>query len=89
MIEKEKMIAGELYDANYNEDLIKERYIAKDKCYEYNQLKPSDHIQKTNIIKKLLGKTGNIFTIEQPFMCNLEIMYLSHLIVLFIQQDIL
>lgn len=26
MNEKEKMLAGELYDANYNEDLIKERY---------------------------------------------------------------
>ena len=70
MTEKEKMIAGELYDANYNEDLINERYIAKDKCYDYNKLKPSNHIQKTNIIKSLFGKTGNTFTIEQPFMCD-------------------
>ena len=30
MTEKEKMLAGELYDANYNENLIKERYLAKD-----------------------------------------------------------
>ena len=43
MNEKEKMLAGELYDANYNENLIKERYWVKDKCYEYNQLKPSNH----------------------------------------------
>ena len=70
MNDREKMLSGELYDANYNEDLIKERYIAKDKCYEYNQLKPSSHIEKTKIIKDLFGKTGNTFTIEQPFMCD-------------------
>ncbi len=70
MNEKEKMLAGELYDANYNDDLIKERYWVKDKCYDYNQLKPSNHKEKENIIKEILGKTGNVFTIEQPFMCD-------------------
>ena len=70
MNEKEKMLAGELYDANYNEDLIKERYIAKDKCYKYNQLKPSNITEKEKIIKDLFGKTGNTFNIEQPFMCD-------------------
>ncbi len=70
MSEKEKMLAGELYDANYNEDLIKERYITMDKCYEYNKLKSSNVTEKTNAIKNLFGKTGNTFTIEQPFMCD-------------------
>lgn len=70
MNEKEKMLAGELYDANYNENLIKERYWVKDKCYDYNQLRPSNHKEKENIIKEIFGKTGNIFTIEQPFMCD-------------------
>ena len=32
MSEKDKMLAGELYDANYNEELIKDRYKAKDIC---------------------------------------------------------
>ena len=70
MTEKEKMLAGELYDANYNENLIKERYLAKDKCYDYNQLRPSNHEEKENIIKEIFGKTGKVFTIEQPFMCD-------------------
>ena len=70
MTEKEKMLAGELYDANYNENLIKERYLAKDKCYDYNQLRPSNNEEKENIIKEIFGKTGNVFTIEQPFMCD-------------------
>lgn len=70
MNEKEKMLAGELYDANYNETLIKERYWLKDKCFEYNQLKPSNHKEKERIIKEIFGKTGSVFTIEQPFMCD-------------------
>ena len=42
MSEKEKMLAGELYDTNYDRELIKDIYKAKDICYEYNNLKPSD-----------------------------------------------
>ena len=29
MSEKDKMLAGELYDANYDKELIKDRYKAK------------------------------------------------------------
>ena len=68
MDEKEKMLAGELYDANYNEDLMKERLIAKDKCFEYNNIKPSKIEERTEIMKQILGKTGNQFLIEQPFI---------------------
>lgn len=70
MNEKEKMLAGELYDANYNEELQKEREKAKDLCYEYNQIKPSKQEEKRKIIKQLLGKTKQNFLIEQPFMCD-------------------
>ena len=70
MDEKEKMLAGELYDANYNEDLMKERLIAKDKCFEYNNIKPSKIEERTEIMKQILGKTGNQFLIEQPFICD-------------------
>ena len=44
MSEKDKMISGEIYNANYDEELIKERIKVKDKCYEYNNIKPSDII---------------------------------------------
>lgn len=53
MTEKEKMLAGELYDANYNENLIKERYLAKDKCYDYNQLRPSNHEEIEKLINNI------------------------------------
>ena len=42
MTEKEKMLKEMLYDANNDEDLLKERTIAKDLCFKYNQLMPSD-----------------------------------------------
>ena len=32
MTEKEKMLAGMIYDANYDKELIEERKIAKDLC---------------------------------------------------------
>ena len=70
MSEKEKMLDGELYDANYDENLINERYKAKDICFEYNNLKPSDSENKEKIIKRLLGKTGKQITVEQNFWCD-------------------
>lgn len=70
MDEKEKMLAGELYDANYNKDLMEERLIAKDKCFEYNNIKPSKIEERTEVMRQILGKTGNQFLIEQPFICD-------------------
>ncbi len=70
MTEKEKMLAGELYDANYNKELEEERIKAKELCYEYNQLKPSNQEERKKILKTLLGKTKENFLIEQPFMCD-------------------
>lgn len=70
MSEKEKMLAGELYYANDNEELEKEREKAKDICYEYNQIKPSSREEQRKMMRKLLGKTKENFLIEQPFMCD-------------------
>lgn len=70
MNEKEKMLAGELYDANYNKDLEIERLKAKDLCFEYNNIKPSAREEKKNLMKKILGKTKENFIIEQPFICD-------------------
>lgn len=70
MLEKDKMLAGELYDANYDKELIRDRYIAKDICFEYNNLKPSDFESKDKIIKKLFAKTGNQIIVEQNFWCD-------------------
>lgn len=70
MLEKEKMLAGELYDANYNKELMKDRNTVKDMCFEYNNIKPSDIKNRKKLMKRILGKTKENFLIEQPFMCD-------------------
>ena len=70
MNEKEKMLAGELYDANYNEDLIKERIKAKDLCFEYNHTLPSKMETRNEILRQLLGSTKENFLIEPNFWCD-------------------
>ncbi|EXG83710.1 acetyltransferase (isoleucine patch superfamily) [Clostridium sp. ASBs410] len=70
MTEREKMENGFLYDANYNEEIIKEREEAKDLCFAYNQIKPSDSENQKAIISKLLGETGDRFYITAPFYCD-------------------
>lgn len=59
-----------LYDANYDAVLIKERQQAKDLCYEYNQLRPSQVEQQQKLMKHLLGKTGDNFCVMAPFWCD-------------------
>lgn len=67
MTEKEKMLAHQMYDANYNKELHDERIAAKELCWEYNQLRPSNEEGQRAVLKKLLGKTGENFYITAPF----------------------
>ena len=89
MTEKEKMLAGEIYNANYDEELIKERIEVKDKCFEYNNIKTSNIEGRTKLLKEILGKYKETFYIEQPFICdygyNIEIgknFYANHNLVI-------
>ncbi|MGI6721984.1 MAG: sugar O-acetyltransferase [Anaerovoracaceae bacterium] len=70
MTEKEKMLKQMLYDANNDRDLLAERAKAKDLCYEFNQLRPSDEKGQQLLMKKLLGKTKDAFRILAPFWCD-------------------
>lgn len=70
MTEKEKMRRQMLYDANYDVELLKERANAKDLCYRYNQLAPSDTGRQTELMARLLGKTSGDFCIVAPFWCD-------------------
>ena len=70
MTEKEKMGRQMLYDANYDQELIRERTNAKELCYDYNHLRPSQEEEQRAVLKKLLGKTGENFCITAPFWCD-------------------
>lgn len=50
MTELEKMLRGELYNANYDEEILKLRQKAQDLCYEFNQIMPSDRKKQEEII---------------------------------------
>lgn len=87
--EKEKMLAGKIYDANYDQELIDARADAKELCYDFNHARPSEEAKRQGIIRQLLGKTGNQFEITGPFYCdygfNIEIgenFYANHNLVI-------
>lgn len=86
MTEEEKMSEGEIYNANYDEELIKERIEVKDKC---NNIKPTYIEGRTKLLKEILEKYEETFYIEQPFICdygyNIEIgknFYVNHNLVI-------
>ena len=68
--EEEKMLAGDIYDANYDEYLLKKRLYAKELCKKYNELDVRDFDGKRKIIEKLLQKKVEQFTIEPNFYCD-------------------
>ena len=70
MTEKEKRDNQELYDGNYNEEMMKEREKAKDLCFEYNLIKPSNRKEREQLIKKIFAKTGEDILVESSFQCD-------------------
>lgn len=69
MTEKEKMQRQMLYDAN-DPALTAERTEAKELCYRFNQLRPSDERGQRALLKELLGKTKGAFCVLAPFWCD-------------------
>ena len=59
-----------LYDANYDTDLLQERMTAKELCYDFNHLRPSETEKQKKLMKHLLGKTNGAFCILAPFWCD-------------------
>ena len=70
MTEKEKMLAGLLYDAAFDSTLVDDRFTAKELCHDYNNLRPRDIDGRREVLKKLLGHIAGDLIIEQPFHCD-------------------
>ena len=88
MTEKEKMLAGELYDSS-DKQLIDELIKAKKLCNKYNNLDVEDIEKGNEIIKELFSNTGKQFMIMPNFYCdygfNIEIgenFYANHNLVI-------
>lgn len=69
MMEKQKMLSGQLYLAN-DPVLLKERELASARLFEIHQILPARKADRDLIYRQLLGSTGNAFTIEKGFHCD-------------------
>lgn len=74
MTEKEKMLAGELYDCG-DPELLELWHLGKDLARKYNLLDSHDAQGKKEILKQLLGGMGDNLWITPPFYvdygCNI------------------
>ena len=69
MNQKERMLANLPYKA-WLDGLNEERTENAKKIYEYNNLPPERWNERTALIKKILGKTGEKINIQPPFRCD-------------------
>jgi len=69
MTEKEKMLAGELYQAG-DPELAAERLKARKLVKTFNDSDPEDTELRVSLIRKIFGKAGKNFWVEPPFYCD-------------------
>ena len=66
MTEKEKMLAGQLYDCG-DEELLTQWHKAKDLARDYNRTDSANAQEKERILNELLGGKGKNLWITAPF----------------------
>ncbi len=70
MTEKEKMLAGLVYDAT-DPQLLAELSATRELIHDYNLLRPSERQQKLVLLKRLLAHIGDDdIIVNQPFFCD-------------------
>jgi len=69
MTEKEKMLAGQLYNA-LDPQLAHARRIARNMLKEFNDSRDEEGEKRAQISKELFGETGENLWIEPPFFCD-------------------
>ena len=70
MTEKEKMLAGQCYQAT-DAVLLEELAATRAVLHEFNLLRPSETQRMRTLLKSLLGHTADDeFVINQPFRCD-------------------
>lgn len=70
MTEKEKMLRGLLYDANYDRELMTERRRCKQLCFAYNHMPYEQTEERYKLLERIFGKTGKNCTVEPAFQCD-------------------
>jgi maltose O-acetyltransferase len=67
--EREKMLAGELYDP-LDPELVCARGLARDLCQDLNATREAQQKARRRILKELLGSGGEEVWIQPPFYCD-------------------
>lgn len=67
--EREKMLAGELYNA-LDPDLVRERGRARDLCQALNATRESEREARRRILVEMFGKGGDTVWMQPPFFCD-------------------
>src|SRR5699024_12240028 len=70
MTEREKMLNGEWYDANYDQELIEERRKAQALCFQLNQTSPLEEEKRQDIQKRLFQQKLDNVGISSPLTCD-------------------
>lgn len=62
---------GDLYDANFDHELLRAVGEAKDLCFDYNySVRPSEVERQQAILRELLAGLGNGVRVVAPFWCD-------------------
>ena len=69
MTEREKMLAGEMYDP-LDAELTAIRERARDLCQALNATREADTDERRKILRALLGAGGDTAMIQPPFFCD-------------------
>jgi len=69
MTEREKMLAGEVYDA-LDAALVQARDRARDLCQALNDTREVDRDLRRDLLKKIFGRGGDTVWLQPPFFCD-------------------
>jgi maltose O-acetyltransferase len=69
MTEREKMLAGRLYDP-VDAELVAARNRARDLCQELNVTREAEHEERRRILRELFGSGGESVWMQPPFYCD-------------------
>jgi maltose O-acetyltransferase len=67
--EKEKMLAGQLYDP-LDPELVVARQRARNLCQDLNATREAEQEARRRILKELFGKGGESVWMQPPFFCD-------------------
>src|SRR6185312_1111037 len=67
--ERDKMLAGELYDP-FDPDLVAARRRARDLCQSLNATREADEAERRRILVELFGAGGDSVWMQPPFFCD-------------------